>query len=71
VSGLEVGERVESPFLLLGNGGTIFANYLRTIGASWPFKEGEGLVVTLDLVPPNWDGKFILVPPIEGGDRED
>jgi len=28
-------------------------------------------VVTLDLIPPNWDGKFILVPPKEGGDRED
>jgi hypothetical protein len=46
--------------------------FTRTIGAAWPFKEGEGLVVTLDLIPPNWDGKFILVPPKEDGEqRED
>jgi len=47
-------------------------DFMRTIGAAWPFREGEGLVVTLDLIPPNWDGKFILVPPKEGGEqRED
>jgi hypothetical protein len=43
----------------------------RTIGAAWNFREGEGLVVTLDLIPTKWDGKFILVPPKEGGERED
>src|SRR5215469_4780702 len=42
----------------------------RTIGAAWRFKEGEGLVATLDLIPPNWDGKFILVP-VDDGEAED
>ena len=34
-----------------------------TIGAAWRFKEGEGLVVKLQLLPTNWDGSFILVEP--------
>ena len=37
-----------------------------TIGAAWPFNEGDGLVVSLTLIPTNWDGKFILVPPKDG-----
>ena len=41
------------------------SDYMQTIGAAWPFKEGEGLVIKLDLVPTNWSGDFILVPPKE------
>jgi hypothetical protein len=36
---------------------------MRTIGAAWNFKEGEGMVVNLQTVPTRWDGSFILVPP--------
>jgi hypothetical protein len=38
-------------------------DFMVTIGAAWPFDQGDGLVVQLHLVPTNWDGKFILVPP--------
>ena len=36
-----------------------------TVGAAWRFKDGEGLVVKLQLLPTNWDGSFILVEPKE------
>jgi hypothetical protein len=36
-----------------------------TIGAAWPFNEGDGLVVKLQQTPTQWDGSFILVPPKE------
>lgn len=39
------------------------SEFMQTIGAAWPFNEGDGLVVTLQFIPTNWDGKFILVPP--------
>ncbi len=39
------------------------SEYMQTIGAAWPFNEGDGLVVNLQFVPTNWDGKLILVPP--------
>jgi hypothetical protein len=42
------------------------SEYMQTIGAAWPFNEGDGLVVTLQFIPTNWDGKFILVPPKDG-----
>ncbi len=29
------------------------SDYMQTIGAAWPFKEGEGLVIKLDLMPTN------------------
>jgi len=34
-----------------------------TIGAAWPFNQGDGLVVKLQTVPTQWAGDFILVPP--------
>lgn len=37
-----------------------------TIGAAWPFNQGDGLVVKLQVVPTQWTGDFILVPPKEG-----
>ena len=39
------------------------SDFMVTIGAAWPFNQGDGLVVQLNLIPTNWDGKFILVPP--------
>ncbi|WP_395019816.1 hypothetical protein [Dongia sp.] len=41
------------------------SDYMVTIGAAWPFKEGEGMVVKLQSLPIQWDGDFILVPPKE------
>ena len=41
------------------------SDYMQTIGAAWPFKEGGGLVIKLDMLPTNWNGDFILVPPKE------
>ncbi len=45
------------------------SEYMSTIGAAWPFKEGKGYVVKLHSVPINWDGSFVLVPRKE--DSED
>lgn len=41
------------------------SDVMMTIGAAWPFNEGDGLVVRLHMTPTNWDGTFILVPPKE------
>ena len=36
-----------------------------TIGAAWPLKSGEeGLSLKLTAIPVNFDGRFILLPPI-------
>lgn len=37
--------------------------YMQTIGAAWKFNEGDGLVVNLNFIPTDWDGKFLLVTP--------
>ena len=34
-----------------------------TIGAAWPFNQGDGLVVKLQMIPTQWSGDFILVTP--------
>jgi hypothetical protein len=40
------------------------SEYMTTIGAAWPFENGDGLVVKLHFIPVNgWDGGIILVPP--------
>jgi hypothetical protein len=39
------------------------SEFMTTIGAAFAFKEGDGLVVKLHVVPTDWDGSFILVPP--------
>ena len=44
---------------------TADSDVMVTIGAAWPFKEGNGLVVKLQLTPTNWNGDFILVEPKE------
>jgi hypothetical protein len=36
---------------------------MTTIGAAWRFKQGEGYVVRLQMIPVNWDGSCVLVPP--------
>ena len=41
-----------------------------TIGAAWDFKDGEGYVVRIQSTPLQWDGSFILVPPLENGDGD-
>lgn len=40
------------------------SDVMTTIGAAWPFNQGDGLVVKLQFVPTNWNGDFILVPPM-------
>ncbi|MGO8866409.1 MAG: hypothetical protein ACLQME_07915 [Alphaproteobacteria bacterium] len=39
------------------------SEFMVTIGAAWPFKDGEGFVVKLQQTPVQWDGSFLLVPP--------
>jgi len=41
------------------------SEYMTTIGAAWPFKDGTGYVVRLQSLPVKWDGTFVLVPPKE------
>ena len=41
-----------------------------TVGAAWPFKEGDGYAVRLQSTPVQWDGTFILVPPLENDDEK-
>jgi len=36
------------------------------LGVNHTVNEGDGLVVSLTMIPTNWDGKFILVPPKDG-----
>ena len=42
----------------VGNGWT-------NIGAAWPLKSGEpGYSLRLTTIPLNWDGRFVLLPPL-------
>jgi hypothetical protein len=37
-----------------------------TIGAAWKLKSGEdGFSLKLTTTPLNWDGRFVLLPPLE------
>src|SRR5438876_3237622 len=39
------------------------------IGAAWPLRSGEeGYSLKLTTIPLNWDGRFILLPPLENDD---
>jgi len=39
------------------------------IGAAWPLRSGEdGFSVKLTTIPLNWDGRFILLPPLPTDD---
>src|SRR5438270_856674 len=43
----------------VGNGWT-------SIGAAWPLRSGEeGFSLKLTTIPLNWDGRFVLLPPLE------
>lgn len=38
------------------------------IGAAWPLRSGdEGFSLKLTTIPLNWDGRFVLLPPLENG----
>ncbi|MDP2367255.1 hypothetical protein [Rhodoferax sp.] len=38
-------------------------DFMVTIGAAFPFNNGDGFVVKLSMTPTSWNGDFILVPP--------
>jgi hypothetical protein len=41
------------------------------IGAAWPLRSGEeGFSIKLTTTPLNWDGRFILLPPLENEDAQ-
>lgn len=40
-----------------------------TVGAAWDFRSGEeGLSIQLTTIPLAWDGRFVLLPPLENGE---
>ena len=42
------------------------SEYFTTIGVAWAFKDGKpGFSVKLQSTPTNWDGTFIMLPPLE------
>lgn len=42
------------------------------IGAAWPLRSGEpGYSLKLTTIPLNWDGRFILLPPLNNEDLPD
>ena len=45
-----------------GEGKYIFT----TVGAAWPFERGDGLNVRINVLPVNFDGTLMLVPPRQG-----
>jgi hypothetical protein len=43
-----------------------------SIGAAWDLRSGEeGFSVKLTTIPLNWDGRFVLLPPLENGEVQD
>jgi hypothetical protein len=43
-----------------------------SIGAAWPLRSGEeGFSLKLTTIPLNWDGRFVLLPPLENEDVGD
>lgn len=42
------------------------SEYWVTIGAAWSYRNGEpGYSVKLHTTPTNWDGSFLMMPPLE------
>lgn len=42
------------------------------IGAAWPLRSGEeGYSLKLTTIPLNWDGRFVLLPPINNEEVPD
>jgi hypothetical protein len=43
-----------------------------SIGAAWDLRSGEdGFSLKLTTIPLNWDGRFVLLPPLENGEVKD
>lgn len=43
-----------------------------SIGAAWRLRSGEeGFSLKLTTIPLNWDGRFVLLPPLENGEVQD
>jgi hypothetical protein len=43
-----------------------------SIGAAWELRSGEdGFSLKLTTIPLNWDGRFVLLPPLENGEVKD
>jgi hypothetical protein len=43
-----------------------------SIGAAWPLRSGDdGFSLKLTTIPLNWDGRFVLLPPLENGEVKD
>jgi len=34
-----------------------------TVGAAWPFNSGDGFNIRINMLPVNFDGQLMLVPP--------
>lgn len=46
-------------------------NGWQTLGAAWTFRSGEpGLSIQLNTLPINFDGRFVLLEPLENGEPE-
>lgn len=46
------------------------SEYWVSIGVAWSFKDGKpGYSVKLQTTPTNWDGTFIMLPPLEGDEK--
>ena len=42
------------------------------IGAAWSLRSGEdGFSLQLTTIPLNWDGRFVLLPPLQNGDASE
>jgi hypothetical protein len=43
-----------------------------SIGAAWLLRSGDdGFSLKLTTIPLNWDGRFVLLPPLENGEVKD
>ena len=42
--------------------------YWKRVGAAWPTKDGQGLVIRQNYIPVNSEGTLYLFPPKEKGD---
>lgn len=67
VRGMQRRERPQPKYIArakVGNGWV-------SIGAAWMFRSGEeGLSLQITTVPLNWDGRFVLLPPLPNEDVE-
>jgi len=39
------------------------SEYFTTVGAVWPMKERDGYVMKLNMLPTQFDGDLLIVPP--------